>query len=77
MNNPSKGIEHVAIIGGSGFVGRHLVHRLRTDGHRVTVLTRQAPANLSIDQTPIRVVQVDPQSTDGFNRGAFGYHHAD
>ena len=72
MNNPSKGIEHVAIIGGSGFVGRHLAHRLHTDGHRVTVLTRQAPAILSIEQTPIRVMQVDSQSTAALTEALSG-----
>jgi len=72
MNNPSKVIEHVAIIGGSGFVGRHLAHRLHTDGHRVTVLTRQAPANLSIEQTPIRGVQVDSQSTAALTEALSG-----
>jgi len=72
MNNPSKGIEHVAIIGGSGFVGRHLAHRLHTDGHRVTVLTRQAPPILSSEQMPIRVVQVDSQSTAALTEALSG-----
>ena len=72
MNNPSKAIENVAIIGGSGFVGRHLAHRLHTDGHRITVLTRQAPANLSIEQTPIRVVRVDPLSTTALTEALSG-----
>jgi NADH dehydrogenase len=31
---------HVVILGGSGFVGRHLVARLLAGGDRVTVLTR-------------------------------------
>lgn len=35
---------HVVILGGTGFVGRHLVARLRQDGHRITVLTRVAAA---------------------------------
>ena len=72
MNNPSKVIEHVAIIGGSGFVGRHLAHRLHTDGHRVTVLTRQAPPILSSEQMPIRVVQVDSQSTAALTEALSG-----
>ena len=72
MNHLSKVIEHVAIIGGSGFVGRHLAHRLHTDGHRVTVLTRQAPAILSIEQTPIRVMQVDSQSTAALTEALSG-----
>ncbi len=36
---------HVVILGGTGFVGRHLVARLRRDGHRITVLTRAAAAH--------------------------------
>lgn len=31
---------HVVILGGTGFVGRHVVPRLLRDGHRVTVLSR-------------------------------------
>lgn len=32
---------HIAIIGGSGFVGQHLAARLVAQGHRVKVLTRR------------------------------------
>ena len=32
---------HICIIGGSGFVGRHLAARLARDGHRLRVLTRR------------------------------------
>ncbi|MGH8529884.1 MAG: complex I NDUFA9 subunit family protein [Nevskiales bacterium] len=31
---------HICILGGSGFVGRHLLARLRLDGHRLKILTR-------------------------------------
>ncbi len=31
---------HLAILGGTGFVGRHLVQRLARDGHAVTLLSR-------------------------------------
>ncbi|HEY5799030.1 MAG TPA: NAD-dependent epimerase/dehydratase family protein, partial [Burkholderiaceae bacterium] len=31
---------HVVILGGSGFVGRHLVARLLQAGDRITVLSR-------------------------------------
>jgi NADH dehydrogenase len=31
----------VCILGGTGFVGRHLVHRLTRHGYRVTLLTRR------------------------------------
>ncbi|MDA0865909.1 MAG: NAD-dependent epimerase/dehydratase family protein, partial [Cyanobacteria bacterium] len=32
----------VAITGGTGFIGRHLVQRLQQDGHGVVVLARNA-----------------------------------
>lgn len=35
---------HVAVLGGTGFVGRHLVARLLQDGNRVTVLSRGVDA---------------------------------
>ncbi|HEY0502110.1 MAG TPA: complex I NDUFA9 subunit family protein [Lysobacter sp.] len=35
---------HIAVLGGTGFVGRHLVARLLQDGNRVTVLSRGVDA---------------------------------
>ncbi len=35
----------IVILGGTGFVGCHLVARLATDGHEVTVLSRNAAAH--------------------------------
>jgi len=35
----------IVILGGTGFVGRHLIARLCGDGHRVTVLSRNADAH--------------------------------
>lgn len=32
--------QHVVVLGGTGFVGRHLVPRVLRDGHRVTVVSR-------------------------------------
>ena len=32
--------QHVVVLGGTGFVGRHLVPRVLRDGHRVTVISR-------------------------------------
>lgn len=32
----------IALLGGSGFVGRHLAARLHRDGHRILVFTRRA-----------------------------------
>jgi NADH dehydrogenase len=33
---------HVTIVGGTGFVGRHLTERLLHDGHRLTLVARRA-----------------------------------
>lgn len=49
---------HVIVLGGTGFVGRHLVPQLVDAGHRVTVLSRGAdarmrarlPASVGIDE---------------------------
>lgn len=40
------GVRHVVVLGGSGFVGRHLVPRLLQRGNRVTVLTRRLDARV-------------------------------
>ncbi|TWI06828.1 complex I NDUFA9 subunit family protein [Aerolutibacter ruishenii] len=37
--------QHVVVLGGTGFVGRHLVPRVLRDGHRVTVVTRGLTAD--------------------------------
>jgi uncharacterized protein YbjT (DUF2867 family) len=50
--------EHIAILGGSGFVGRHLVRRFLAKGHSVTVLTRQTPEMLKGYLAPAMVRQV-------------------
>jgi uncharacterized protein (TIGR01777 family) len=39
----------IAILGGSGFVGRHLANRFAERGDEVLVITRQVPANVGSD----------------------------
>ena len=49
---------HVLITGGTGFVGRHLVDRLRQDGHQVRILARgcdQFPSRFEADDHVDRV----------------------
>ncbi|MDQ3617753.1 MAG: complex I NDUFA9 subunit family protein [Pseudomonadota bacterium] len=46
---------HVVVLGGTGFVGRHLLPRLLADGHRVTVLTRAL--------TPDKRAALSPQAS--------------
>ena len=50
----------VCILGGTGFVGRHLAHRLTRHGYRVTVLTRRRERHreLTVNQN-VRVVEAD------------------
>ncbi len=62
---------HVVILGGTGFVGHHLVARLRQDGHRITVLTRAAAAHAG-SATPAAVSLREGDVADsGFLRAAF------
>lgn len=39
----------IGVIGGTGFVGRVLCRRLRADGHRLVVVTRQARRHADLD----------------------------
>ncbi|MBW3551096.1 MAG: complex I NDUFA9 subunit family protein, partial [Proteobacteria bacterium] len=67
----TDGPGHVVVLGGSGFVGRHLVPRLLQAGHRVTVLTRQ----LTVDKRAALSRQASVREGDvhdvGFLRSAF------
>ena len=53
-------MNRLAIIGGTGFVGRHLAHRLTRHGYRVTVLTRRRERHraLTVNQN-VRLVEAD------------------
>ena len=51
---------HIVILGGTGFVGRHLVPRLQRDGHRITVLSRNRDTHRELSVLPgVRVVNAD------------------
>ena len=51
---------HIVILGGTGFVGRHLVPRLHRDGHRITVLSRNRDTHRELSVLPgVRVVNAD------------------
>lgn len=61
MSSPIAPSPHrVCILGGTGFVGRHLAARLCADGHRVTVLTRNRVLHQGLPVLPtLRLVQAD------------------
>ncbi len=51
---------HIVILGGTGFVGRHLVPRLQRDRHRITVLSRNRDTHRELSVLPgVRVVNAD------------------
>lgn len=51
---------HICILGGTGFVGRHLAARLVADGHRLTILSRRPFLHGGLAVLPtLRLVQGD------------------
>lgn len=55
----------IVILGGTGFVGEHLVLRLAADGHQVTILSRNREKHRALGVLPsVRIV-----STDVYQRG--------
>ena len=51
--------QKILVLGGSGFVGRHVCAALSQQGHRITVPTRRLPAR-SVQMLPgVEVVQAD------------------
>ncbi len=53
-------VEKVCVLGGTGFVGRHLVYHLAAGGKQVKVLARQPQRHRSLQVTPgVRLVKAD------------------
>lgn len=44
--------QHLVILGGTGFVGRHLVPRLAADGHRIVLLSRNREQHRELGVLP-------------------------
>ncbi|MEP6882588.1 MAG: complex I NDUFA9 subunit family protein [Dokdonella sp.] len=42
----------IVVLGGTGFVGGHMVPRLQADGHRISVLSRNRELNLDLGVLP-------------------------
>jgi len=66
MNSPPDTLQtqSVAVVGGSGFVGRHLAAKLKSRGHRVTIFSRRSSDALAARLAPAEVVEVDTESTN-------------
>jgi len=56
----------VFIIGGTGFLGTHLVHRLLKQGHEVTILTRCREKASELESLGTRVVVGDLLQPESF-----------
>ena len=59
----------ICLTGGSGFVGRHLVHKLAQQGYRVRVLTRRRERHRELAVNPaVTLVEADIHNTDELRR---------
>ena len=70
-----------AVTGGAGFIGSHLVHRLVSEGHNVTIIddfSRGSLANLDDIHEKIHIEKMDicdRDALDGVLQGADGIFH--
>ena len=70
-----------AVTGGAGFIGSHLVHRLASEGHNVTIIddfSRGSLANLNDIHEKIHIEKMDicdRDALDGVLQGADGIFH--
>lgn len=59
---------NIVLVGASGFLGRHVVHALATQGHDCTVLTRNAASRRALAVLPrVRLVQADAGTPAGLS----------
>lgn len=64
----------IFVVGGSGFVGGHLVRRLASAGHQLTVATRYQPAARHLQVVPgVQICQTNPYDLDALSRALDGH----
>lgn len=60
---------NIVVLGGTGFVGSHMVPRLHADGHRISVLSRNRELNRELGVLPrVRVENADVHDRDALTR---------
>jgi NADH dehydrogenase len=65
--------QRIVILGGTGFVGSHLVPRLHADGHTIVVLSRNREQHRELTVLPrARVVTCDVYDSDALRRQLAG-----
>lgn len=62
----------VAIVGGTGFIGRNVTPLLTADGHRVTIVTRNPDEASAVHQAETFVRGWDPSNRDTLERAVHG-----
>jgi uncharacterized protein YbjT (DUF2867 family) len=66
-------VNHICVLGGTGFVGRHVVRRLSVAGYWVTVLTRRRESNKHLILLPnVRLVECDIYDDEALKNGLAG-----
>jgi NADH dehydrogenase len=65
--------QKIVVLGGTGFVGSHLVPRLHADGHSITVLSRNREKHRELGVLPrVMVVNADVHDRVGLTRHLAG-----
>lgn len=66
-------IKHICILGGTGFVGRHIVQQLSVAGYTVTALTRRREDNRHLILLPnVRLVECNIYDDEALKNGLAG-----
>jgi len=63
--------QRIALIGGSGFVGRHLTHHLRNRGYQCRVLTRHAHRHAEL-RVSAQVIETNPYDVNALSAALQG-----
>ena len=69
-----KATKKICILGGSGFVGRHLSRALVRDGHQVRVLSRHPQRHRDLASREIEVIETDVYNAEQLRERFAGMH---